>query len=108
MKRANNSPIVVRNSTHKRFFVSDVHVPDGNIKLLPLTMQRKQCTMFRIEICVCVCVLCATQTKSGHIFGRTIEVGEVDEHQSTLIQFPKAATKQKWNLWKRKENDENC
>lgn len=51
LKRANNSPIVVKNSTHKRFFVSDVQVPDGNIKLFPLTMQRKQCTMFRIEIC---------------------------------------------------------
>lgn len=52
LKRANNSPIVVRSRTHKRFFVSDVQVPDGNIKLFPLTMQRRQCTIFRIEICM--------------------------------------------------------
>lgn len=42
LKRANNNPIVVRNSTNNRFLVSDVHVPDGSIKLFPLTMQRKK------------------------------------------------------------------
>lgn len=50
LKRANNSAIVIKNSTHKRFFVSDVHVPDGNIKLFPLAIQRKQYTMSRTEI----------------------------------------------------------
>lgn len=58
LKRANNSAIVIRNSTHKRFFASDVHVADGNTKLFPLTMQRKQCMMLRIEICVIVPFKC--------------------------------------------------
>lgn len=60
LKRANSSAIVIKNNTHKRFFVFDDHVPDGNIKLFPLTTQRKQCTMLRTEIFVlvmeCVCV----------------------------------------------------
>lgn len=50
LKRANNNPIVVRNNTNKRFFVCDVQAPDGSMKLFPLTMQRRKCTILRIEI----------------------------------------------------------
>lgn len=56
LKRANNNPIVVKNSTNKRFFVSVVHVPDGIIQLFPLTIHRRKCAMLGIEIYVCVSV----------------------------------------------------
>lgn len=50
LKRANNNASVVQTSTSKRFFVSDVQVPDGKLKLFPLTKHRIKWTILRIEI----------------------------------------------------------
>lgn len=52
LKRANNNPIVVKNSMNKRFFVSVVHVTDGSMHVFPLTIHRRKCAMLGIEICV--------------------------------------------------------
>lgn len=62
LKRANNSPNVVKNSTNKRFFASDVQVPDGIVKVLPLTTHRRKCATFRIEIYVDMKQLSSSQT----------------------------------------------
>lgn len=50
LKRANNSPIVVKNSTIKRFFDSVVHALDDNVNFFPFNMHRSKCAILRTEI----------------------------------------------------------